>query len=83
MSYPKVGMHFEDVRKRVKRIMNNAPNTQAKVNLVNSLVNQSRLCDGEGAANEIIAETDTNNHSGNKLGYSKRYERNFENIFCK
>jgi len=57
MSIPKLGMAFEDVRKRVKRIAqtdNAIPEKRDK--LINSLLNQTRLCDGEKAHTEIKAE---------------------------
>jgi hypothetical protein len=81
MSYPKQGMHFEDVRKRVRRIAEKGKDSQLKVNLMNSLLNQSRLCDGEGAVTELTREIDCNNHSSNRLGYSRQYGNNFDLIF--
>ena len=57
MSLPKVGMRYEDVRSRVKRITSSSKgDMQAKANLCNSLVNQVRLCEGSKAAREIMRE---------------------------
>jgi len=70
MSYPKLGMHFEDVRTRVRRISKSEINPKNKERLVNSLLNQSELCDGSGAKKELVKEltSDTSFYScaGNK-----------------
>lgn len=60
MPHPKVGMHFEDVRKRVKRIASTKGNKVLQERLVNSLLNQSRLNDGEGAVSELVSEVNHN-----------------------
>lgn len=53
----KVGMSYENVRARVKRITSaKTGNAQAKANLCNSLINQVRLREGSGAAREIVRE---------------------------
>jgi hypothetical protein len=57
------GMDFEDVRKRVTRIERTAKNQQLKQNLQNSLINQARLREGDGAARELKSE----------LNYRKKY----------
>jgi hypothetical protein len=56
MNFPKKGMHFEDVRKRVKRIEKTAPQSEGKDKLVNSLLNQAKLHEGEGAVKELTRE---------------------------
>lgn len=56
MSDPKTGMRYEDVRKRVKRIMATPGDNRLKSNLVNSLLNQASLCEGDGASREIVRE---------------------------
>jgi len=57
MSELKLGMRYEDVRRRVKRIIT-APtgNKEAKSRLVDSLLNQVRLGEDETAQNEIAGE---------------------------
>jgi hypothetical protein len=57
------GMEYEDVRARVKRLNTPGGNTQLKANLKESLINQARLREGEGAAREIHKE----------LNYTKKY----------
>lgn len=57
------GMEYEDVRTRVMRLERTAKNKQLKNNLQNSLINQARLREGEGAASELR----------NELSYKKKY----------
>jgi hypothetical protein len=81
-------MHYENVRKRVKRIAkdykdNKKSDKELQRRLVGSLIDQAGRHEGEGAKDELRKELDTNNHSGNKLGWSKRYEKNWEAIFKK
>ena len=57
------GMEYEDVRTRVKRLNTPGGNSQFKANLKESLINQARLREGEGAAREIRRE----------LSYTKKY----------
>ena len=88
MGQPRLGMHYEDVRKRVNRIKedyktNEKSDKQLQRNIVNSLVDQAERHQGKGAKDELYKELDTNNHSGNKLGWSKLYEQNYEAIFKK
>ncbi len=89
-AFPKVGMKFEDVRKRVKRIAkdyktNPKSNKQLQLNLISSLTNQAALHEGEGARKELQEELnyDTNNHSAPRCGWSRQYDRAFEKIFGK
>lgn len=57
---PFVGMDFEDVRKRVKRIQKvDAPSPQLKENLTQSLMNQVGIANGEEAKTEIYKELNT------------------------
>jgi hypothetical protein len=67
MSFPKIGMHFEDVRKRVKRISSGKESDGAK-RLVGSLINQARLAEGEGAVKEIIGELAFSGSSNRQSG---------------
>lgn len=53
---PKVGMNYEDVRTRVKRIAQNPGDVRQKGNLINSLLNQAKLKDGDGARRELEKE---------------------------
>lgn len=57
MKDPRLGMHFEDVRRRVSRIAayQNADPT-AKSNLINSLLGQTERNDGIKARREIEKE---------------------------
>jgi len=50
------GMPYEDVRARVKRLNTQGGNPQLKANLRESLINQARLREGDGAAREIRKE---------------------------
>ena len=57
MGNPKQGMHYDDVKKRIKRIASTDNGSDAqKTNLVNSLVNQVRAHDGEGGVKELTQE---------------------------
>lgn len=85
-NYPKIGMKCEQVRNRLKRMqIAKNPNVRA------SLINQARLHEGDGIVNELVGEfcgdlvksPDSNNHSSNRLGYSQKYEENFDRIFNK
>ncbi len=52
-----MGMNYEDVRKRMKRIaLNNNAVPQKKANLMNSLSRQVRMRDGEKAERELARE---------------------------
>lgn len=79
MSLPKIGMHFEDVRKRLKT----SKSIKVYPELKGSLLNQARLHEGEGAVKELNQEIDSNNHSSNKLGWSSGYGKNWERIWGK
>ena len=57
------GMPYEDVRARIKKLKTQGGNPQLKANLKESLINQARLREGEGAAREIHKE----------LNYIKKY----------
>ena len=60
MSDLKLGMRYEDVRRRVKRISLNPRIAQGnKERLVGSLLNQVRLGEGETAQDEIRGEIAT------------------------
>ena len=57
MKYPKLGMRYEDVRKRVKRISRlKAKNPGLQFNQINSLLNQCSLKEGQKAENELREE---------------------------
>ncbi len=56
MTLPRVGMHFEDVRKRVIRINNTPGEPLAKDRLIGSLINQASLAEGQGAKEELLKE---------------------------
>ena len=83
MSFPKVGMHFEDCRRRCKRISaSKEGNKQIQSRLVESLKNQAELHQ-KGAGEEITREIDTNRHNLPRLGWSKTYAKNYDKIFSK
>ena len=80
MSQPKIGMHYEDCARRIKRIARGKGNPIAKCRLIESIKNQSRLNDGEGAVTELEKECQSNKSSmsgtGNKqcgIGPGKRW----------
>lgn len=50
------GMDYEDVRTRVKRISNTKGDDRKKSALVNSLLNQAAVRNGEGARRELERE---------------------------
>ena len=56
MDYPTKGMHYEDVRRRVKRINNKAKSDPRANNLKQSLIRQAALHEGKGAAKELRKE---------------------------
>lgn len=70
MGFPKgTGMFHEDVRKRVKRL-SKAQNIPLALNQVKSLLNQSRLHDGQGSVDVIVDElvhNETKKSTGNTL----------------
>lgn len=56
MSEPRIGMNYEEARKRVKRIMSSKyGDLQAKANLTNSILNQAERAN-KGARREIERE---------------------------
>ena len=70
----KVGMRYEEVRKKSKRFQK-----LGAENVVNSLINQARLGEGEDAAFEIAKELTTHTRSfsgaGNKqVGIGEGYK---------
>jgi hypothetical protein len=50
---PKIGMRYEDVSKRCKRILRSPGDVNYKRNLLGSLANQCRLAEGEKAIIEL------------------------------
>lgn len=57
MADPKLGMYYEVARKKAKHFASlKAGNKALQQNIVKSIINQSRLCHGEGAAKEIEKE---------------------------
>ena len=57
MKLPKLGMHYSDVHDKLKRY----ESTKTNINMKNSLINQARLHEGEGAAKELVKEFSTFN----------------------
>ena len=53
MSLPKVGMHYQDVEKRVKRIARSPMDSVSKQRLTESLINQAARHEGQKAAKEL------------------------------
>lgn len=86
-SFPKKGMYFEQVRRRLR----NLDAVKGNRELQESLFEQVRLHDGSKAESELRKEAysdfkncrDTNSHAGNKLGYSPKYDLNWERVFKK
>jgi len=50
------GMRYQEAKQRITRIIKNDGNPQAKANLCNSILNQVRRRDGEGAVRELTRE---------------------------
>ena len=55
MKLPKLGMHYADVHDKLKRY----ESTKTNINMKNSLINQTRLHEGDGAAKELVKEFST------------------------
>ena len=53
---PEQGMRYQEAKQRITRIIKNDGNPQAKANLCNSILNQVRRRDGEGAVRELTRE---------------------------
>ena len=53
MGMPKLGMHYDDVARRIKRISQTPGDINKKTNLINSLKNQCRLAEGEKSISEL------------------------------
>lgn len=56
MSDSRPGMSYQEGRDRIARISKGSGHIDAKRNLANSIVNQVRIREGEGAAREIRRE---------------------------
>ena len=57
MSMPKIGMHYNDVRKKLKGPLGKDPS------IASSLLNQCRLAEGDRAVNELIKEVSSGSTS--------------------
>lgn len=55
MKLPKLGMQYADVHDKLKRY----ESTKTNINMKNSLINQARLHEGDGAAKELLKEFST------------------------
>ncbi len=53
---PEQGMRYTEARQRIQRIIKNPGNSQAKANLCNSILNQVRRREGDGAVRELTRE---------------------------
>ena len=82
--HPKIGMHYEDVRKRLKKY--ESIKKYNNTNLRDSLVRQAMLHEGGDAGTELLKEhfsdcsQDMNNHSKGRVGYSPLYSDRFQHI---
>jgi hypothetical protein len=52
--FPKIGLKYEYVRDRLKKY--DSINRFGNMRMKNSLIRQAKLCEGEGAANELEKE---------------------------
>jgi hypothetical protein len=69
MGHPRIGMNYEDVRKRVNRISKTkVANPEAGLRLMGSLINQARLANGEDAAHELTTELTFSGSSNRQVG---------------
>ena len=71
MSDPKIGLRFDNVLTRVKRLERDeragkVKDKSLKENLKKSLLNQCKLCEGESAVREIEKEINPFSGSSNK-----------------
>ena len=83
MAHPKFGMHYEDVRHKLRTYKT----AQQNPNMRQSLYEQVRASNGDEAVKELMNEMDTdnvfpdtNNHSGSTVGSSPRYVNKYTNI---
>jgi hypothetical protein len=64
------GMDFSEAKKRVNRIKNNPGHPQAKQNLINSIINQAAVREGERAKTLLTQESLSFSGRGTKqVGY--------------
>ena len=82
--FPKIGMHYEDVRRRLKKY--ESIKKLGNTNIRDSLIRQAINHEGTKAGVELVKEhmstcaIDVNNHSTNRLGYSPLYSDQFTKI---
>ena len=83
MSLPPKGLEYKDVRKKLKTY--DSVKKHNNTNMINSLLNQARLCEGDKAAQALSNELckDINNHSNPRVGYSPNYGNSWDRIFNK
>ena len=77
--FPKLGMTYEQVRTRLKKY--DSIKKHGNKNLRDSLLRQAMLCDGEGAAKELLKEHKSENTA--RSGFSGRYLRSHGIGRCK
>jgi|TARA_R100000049_G_C1919166_1_gene64764 hypothetical protein len=89
-NFPKVGMKYEDARKRARRIghdyrTNKKSHKGMQINLIKSLTNQVALHEGDKARDALNDElvSDANNHSSPRCGWSKSYGDAWKKLFGK
>ena len=75
MSDQRPGMDYGEASKRVKRIMSAPGHPQAKSNLINSIINQATVREGERAKSMLTKESLTFSGRGTKqCGYGPGYK---------
>ena len=90
--FPDLGMRYENVRKKIKNLTKkykDGGNKDILVRQADSLLNQAKGHQGQGAKEELLKEldhngsnsVDTNNHSSSRCGWDRNYAEKWENIF--
>ena len=82
--FPDLGLRYENVRRRLKKLGKNykaGSNKELLVRQADSLLNQAKGHQGEGAREELLKELDTNNHSNPRCGWSRNYDKKWKEIF--
>lgn len=78
MAFPKQGMYYSDVAKRIKRIKKNpSMPVNQKLNLIKSLANQCKIHEGEGSLQELSDEVSSEERSNRVFSCSGTKQTGF------
>lgn len=78
-------MYYEQARKKAKKFrdLKGVKNRTLQGNVINSIVNQARLHEGDQGAGELVRELSDQSHSAGRLGWTSKYEKKYEEIYRK